>query len=179
VTLAKQEMARGDKEHSKMHEAAAHDHLKAAFAPAESKEAVGSIARISSHSANTFPDEKQGRSLRYSEDQPRDPDGKFGSGGTDNEVHDHLKAAGYKIAGFKAGASGIHSGWTKEGEPGRILLHEPHSGPTTWEKKDDKGEIVAHGEGKPEVSKRDLSQNYEKRARSWVFQRTRHSNRTL
>jgi len=62
TTLAKQEMARGDKEHSKMHEAAAHDHLKAAFAPAESKEAVGSIARVSSHTANTFPAEKQGRS---------------------------------------------------------------------------------------------------------------------
>jgi len=45
-----------------MHEAAAHDHLKAAFAPNETKEAVGSIARVSSHTANTFPDEKQGRS---------------------------------------------------------------------------------------------------------------------
>jgi len=62
VTLAKQELARGDKEHSKMHEAAAHDHLKAAFAPNETKEAVGSIARVSSHTANTFPDEKVGRS---------------------------------------------------------------------------------------------------------------------
>ena len=62
VTLAKQELARGDKEHSKMHEAAAHDHLKAAFAPNETKEAVGSIARVSSHTANTFPDENVGRS---------------------------------------------------------------------------------------------------------------------
>jgi len=62
TTLAKQEMAKGDKEHMKLHEAAAHDHLKAAFAHKETMAPLSKIAQTSSHTANTFPDEKVGRS---------------------------------------------------------------------------------------------------------------------
>ena len=61
TTLAKQEMAKGDKEHMKLHEAAAHAHLTAAFAHKETMAPLSAIAQTSSHTANTFPDEKAGR----------------------------------------------------------------------------------------------------------------------
>ena len=61
TTLAKQEMAKGDKEHMKLHEAAAHAHLTAAFAHKETMAPLSAIAQTSSHTANTFPDEKVGR----------------------------------------------------------------------------------------------------------------------
>jgi hypothetical protein len=109
ITLAKQSEAKGNSNTAKMHAEAAHAHLKAGFASKEDKESVGNVARAASKDANAF---KEGVSVftpkspewknplardpkehigARSEDQARDSDGKFASGGGEEKDADEGK----------------------------------------------------------------------------------------
>jgi len=101
VGKAREAQQAGNHEEAKAHEHAAILHSKAAFEHKNNMEAVGEPARAASKVANDMSgmhrSQTEQTEERYSEDQPREPNGEFGSGGKIvHEGHDAiLKEAGY------------------------------------------------------------------------------------
>ncbi len=96
VGKAREALKAGDRETAKAHGDAAAAHSKAAFALSEEKEAVGGVARVASKVANDKSGIGVRSEQRYSEDQPREPNGEFGSGGGDDtkeEMASHMSYA--------------------------------------------------------------------------------------
>src|SRR5208282_6005287 len=88
IGKARDALKAGNHEAATEHQKAAHEHSKAAMASGDDK----AVASLTAQQASKVANEKTGyvaRSLRYSDDQPRDLDGKFAGGGESKGFVEH------------------------------------------------------------------------------------------